>query len=163
MWTIPSSHDIIIYLNHERVAFMEDQLQIAYLAGLFDGEGTITLLRHNRNEFKGPVMSMTSTTHNLLVLCQKSLGGDIQTQKVYKSHHKPSWSWRVRGNAALNAIAKLYPYLQEPEKKRRMQLILSTYKEVTPRNGKYSDELLLKKKDFEHEFFHPSNVMELLL
>lgn len=39
-------------------------------------------------------------------------------------------------------------YLQS-YKRLRAELILSDYLKVTPRNGKYSSELLVKKKKFE--------------
>jgi hypothetical protein len=54
----------------------------------------------------------------------------------------------------------LLPFVQEPEKKRRLQLLLSKYKEVTPRNGKYSEALIALKLDFEDQFFHPSNSID---
>lgn len=39
-----------------------------------------------------------------------------------------------------------------PKKKKRAQLIIEKYKEVTPRNGKYFEELLEKKMAFEKDF-----------
>lgn len=136
---------------------MEDQVLYAYLAGLFDGEGTITLSKINSGEFRSPTLSMSSTSLNLLEICKSTFGGSISKQKVYKDHHRQSWSWKVSYKSALIAIGKLYPFIQEPEKKRRMSLVLSKFQKVTPRNGKYSNDLRAKKLDFEAEFFHPSN------
>lgn len=137
---------------------MEENLRFAYLAGLFDGEGTVTLTRINSSDkFRAPVLSMSSTTLNLLEICKATFGGSISKQKVYKSHHKQSWSWKVRNNAAITAAEKLLPFIQEPEKKTRLQLITTQYKLVTNRGGKYSEELLSLKLRFEEEFFHPSD------
>jgi hypothetical protein len=159
MWTIPSSYDKISF--HKRIAFMEDQYKYAYLAGLFDGEGTVTLSKNNSSDrFRIPVISISSTTLNLLELCKSTFGGFISTQKVYKEHYKQSWSWKVNYDAAINAAILLIPYIQEPQKKRRLQLIIDHYKEVTPRNGKYTEEMLLIKSSFETEFFHPSNTVD---
>ena len=46
---------------------MENQIIYAYTAGIIDGEGTITLTKtHSHNEFRYPVLSMTSTTYSFL-------------------------------------------------------------------------------------------------
>lgn len=137
---------------------MEDQLKLAYLAGLFDGEGTVTLTRtHSCDPYKSPILSMSSTSLNLLELCKTTFGGHISVQKTYKEHHKQAWSWKISYNAAISAASRLFPYLQEPEKKRRIMLLLSTYKDCTPRNGKYTEAQKMLKLQFENEFFHPSN------
>lgn len=139
---------------------MDDQLKLAYLAGLFDGEGTVTLTRNKLNsQFRFPVLSMSSTSLNLLEICKTTFGGHISTHKVYKEHHKQSWTWKVTSNAAIEAASKLVPYIQEPSKKQRLTLILTEYKECTIRNGKYSEAQKLLKLQFESNFFHPSETI----
>ena len=134
------------------------EITYAYLAGLFDGEGTVTLMRKNSSDkFKAPTLSMTSTTLCLLELCKSIFGGNIYNQKTYKEHHKQAWVWSVRYNAAISAAEKLIPYILEPSKRYRLNLLLTHYKQVTVRNGQYTHEQLQKKLAFEHEFFHPSN------
>ena len=92
------------------MAFMEETTK-AYLAGLFDGEGTITLSRKTANsQFRYPVLSISSTTLFLLELCKDTFGGHVSAQKVYKSHYKQSWSWKISFNSAINAIEALLPY-----------------------------------------------------
>ena len=46
----------------------------------------------------------------------------------------------------------LTPDLIIAAKKKRAQLILTKYKLVTPRNGRYSEEMLKAKIDFYNEF-----------
>ena len=46
----------------------------------------------------------------------------------------------------------LTPDLIITDKKKRAQLILTKYKLVTPRNGRYSEEMLKAKIDFYNEF-----------
>jgi len=139
---------------------MEEQLRLAYLAGLFDGEGTVTMCtRANNLMFRYPVLSMSSTSLNLLELYVTTFGGHISTHKVYKAHHKQSYSWKIANDKALTAISKLLPYIQEPEKKRRMLLLTERYKGLTVRNGKYSEAQTKAKHAFEIDFFHPSDVV----
>ena len=39
-----------------------------------------------------------------------------------------------------------------PSKKKRAELLLNKYKDLTPRNGRYSDKLLKAKFNFYKEF-----------
>lgn len=121
-----------------------------------DGEGTVTLSRRNGGKFRSPVVSMSSTTHELVEFMKTSFGGCISSHKTYKLHHKPSWVWKVTGDSAINFLLSVSPHMREPEKLRRSNLILTQYKEVTKRNGKYTAEEQEDKLAFEALFFHPS-------
>ena len=128
---------------------------LAYIAGLFDGEGTVTLSRlHKNDRFRAPVVSVSSTSLSLLEYLKKHYGGYISTHKTYQSHHKPSFSWKLQRNSALAFLTSIKPYVQEEEKQRRIDLILEKYKKCTPRNGYYTDDLLRAKQEFEAAFFH---------
>jgi len=129
----------------------------AYAAGLFDGEGTVTLSKRERKAlFRHPVLSMTSTTYVLVLFMQRQFGGHISTHTQKNEKHSMAWSWKVSHVAALRAAKRLYRLLKEPEKIRRMRLLINKFESVTVRNGKYTDEQLKKKLQFEHDFFHPS-------
>lgn len=62
--------------------------------------------------------------------------------------------YQVKSNKAIALLEEIKDYLLEPKKKARAELICSTYKSVTPRNGKYSEEILKKKMQFEEDFFN---------
>ena len=129
----------------------------AYIAGIIDGEGTITLSRFSKTaKYRYLVVSVSSTTIQILEFLQSKYGGSISKQKVYKKHHKQSWSWKLESRRALGLLCDVLPFLLEPEKARRARLALSRYLEVTPRNGKYTEEMSEAKLAFEAEFFHPS-------
>ena len=126
-----------------------------YVAGLIDGEGTVSLLKKQASaKFRYPVVEMTSTTLEMLEKLKDNVGGGtIVTQKVYKEHYKPSWCYKVWGDKAIQCLIEVYDYLTEPKKKARAKLIIDRYKTVTPRNGKYNEQKLQEKLDFEREFF----------
>lgn len=129
-------------------------MHITYLAGLVDGEGTITLTRRTTTDlYRTPTLSLTSTTKVLVDVMKEQFGGWIVNKKVYKDHHKQAWSWHVNGDKAINACLQLIPHILEPQKKARMQLVVDQYKSVTPRNGKYTDQAKLLKEQFEKQFF----------
>lgn len=132
---------------------MLTDLQIGYIAGIIDGEGSICLTRNAPNEHRSPVLSVSSTTKEMLDYLKENLGGSISTVKKDKESYKDAWHWKIKGNKAIEILKVIEPYLLVPEKRKRAKLIIDEYKSVTPRNGKYSAEMLEKKLDFEKRFF----------
>jgi hypothetical protein len=126
----------------------------AYIAGIIDGEGSIMLSKFHNNQFPAPCVSISSTTLELLQWVRSKVGaGTIKEKKNYDiKNHKNSYTFALRYNDAINLLQDILPYLVICSKKERAHLILERYKEVTPRNGRYSKELLIKKEQFYIEF-----------
>ena len=140
---------------------MKKEILNSYLAGLIDGEGTITLSKERAtSKYRFPVVSMSSTSIELINIFVENYGGIICKHKVYKEYHKKSYSWRVTRNAAIILIENIIDYMLEPSKVYRGQLILNEYKKVTSPNGKYTDKQHTAKIEFENRFFHPSDSIE---
>lgn len=132
-----------------------------YTAGLFDGEGTITMFKNcSADIYRTPAVSLTSTTYELLAFLKEHFGGHISKQKTYKEHHKAAWTWKLIYNNALTFVEKILPFMKEPEKRRRALLLLNEYKSLTPRNGRYTQEQLTKKLEFENRFFEKSKIVK---
>jgi hypothetical protein len=133
------------------------KITLDYAAGVIDGEGTITLSRlHKTDKWRTPVVSVSSTTIEILNAFVAAFGGYICKHKVYKKHHLLSFSWRVAGRKAVDVCDKLKLLLLVPDKRHRAELIATKYISCTPRNGKYTNKLTHKKQQFENAFFHPS-------
>ena len=122
----------------------------AYLAGIIDGEGSIMLIRLSKTTHPAPVLSVPSTTIELLHYIQKIIGfGKIIPKTNYnKEKHKDCYTFTLIRNQALDVIKEIYPYLIINTKRERARLLLTDYKRLTPRNGRYSPELLTEKEDF---------------
>lgn len=126
---------------------------LIYTAGLIDGEGTITLSKTNASDkYRHPVVSVTSTSYELLEFLKDNFGGHISVQKVYKETHKQSWSWAVSNDAAIKMIEQIYPFIKEKRKGNRAKMIIEQYKKLTVRNGKYTETQKQSKLDFETAF-----------
>lgn len=126
----------------------------SYLAGIIDGEGSICLTRHGKNEFARPRVSVASTTREMVDFLKITFGGHISTKrKKKKFYHKEAYIWAVSGNLALDLLKKVVDFLKEPRKRNRARYLLSRYKGVTVRNGKYNKFQLVRKKEFEKVFF----------
>lgn len=76
--------------------------------------------------------------------------GRITNKKTAQSHHTPSYVYAVYNRQALSLLEQITPYLRT-YKRRRSVLILENYIKLTARNGKYSDKLAAKRKEFEDE------------
>jgi hypothetical protein len=129
----------------------------AYLAGLVDGEGSITLGRKNATAFRYPIVSIASTSIELLLWCKQKTGlGCITTKRLYRAHHKKSYHWVVAYAQAVEVLEMIILFLQEREKLRRAQLIVRLWPKITLRNGKYTLQQRDRKIMFEKEFFKNS-------
>jgi hypothetical protein len=126
----------------------------AYIAGIIDGEGSIMLLTFHNNQFPSPCVSISSTTLELLEwIKNKVQAGTIKGKKNYNTdRHKNSYTYTLRYNDAINLLIDIEPYLVIESKKKRTQLLISQYKNITPRNGRYSEEMLMRKEKFYEEF-----------
>ena len=126
----------------------------AYIAGIIDGEGSIMLQRIHKNEFPSPCVSVASTSLELLSWLKKTIKkGMIISKKNYNTEvHKDCYSYVLRRNDAIKLIEEIYPYLVIDSKKKRAKLIIEKYKALTPRNGRYTAEMIKAQEDFYNEF-----------
>ncbi|MBP2240338.1 hypothetical protein J2Z40_000893 [Cytobacillus eiseniae] len=129
--------------------------EAAYIAGIIDGEGSITLSRMHKSEHRRPCVTISSTDLELLNYIQTLTGGTIINKKNYKPEkHKNSYTLNIKTKGSVMALlAHITPYLRISNKRERALWILENYDKVTPRNGKYSSEMLKKKLQFEDFFF----------
>jgi hypothetical protein len=129
------------------------ECEAAYVAGIVDGEGTVTLTRTHRGESRRPIVSISSTELPLLAYVRRIVGAGRITSKVRTlSHHSPSFAYCVSSRQALSLLSQISPYLQT-YKSARARLLLDEYLRVTPRNGRYTPEQRLAKQSFEDRFF----------
>jgi hypothetical protein len=121
------------------------------IAGLIDGEGTITLSRLHAKENRRLVVSIANTELSLLQFVLDEVGaGKITRKRVQASRHTPSFCYAVTSLQALALIKQVAPHLRTC-KSLRATLALNSYRRLTPRNGKYSAALLAERRRFENE------------
>ena len=126
------------------------RVDAAYIAGLIDGEGTITLTRKHRNENRQLAISISSTEKNLLEFVLNTTGvGKITNKRIAKAHHTPSYVYAIYNRQALDLLEQIFTNLRG-YKSRRAELILRDYIKLTPRNGKYTPEQHSSRKQFEN-------------
>src|SRR5258706_6119918 len=124
----------------------------AYLAGLVDGEGSITLSAEHRGERRRIVVSISNTDRSLLEFVRECIGaGRITAKRTYSERHTPSFAYKVTNRQALDLLSQIASYLKTYRAK-RAEMAIQHYVALTPRNGKYPHEVLRMRDAFEREF-----------
>lgn len=106
---------------------MKFSLVDVYTAGLFDGEGSVTLQprKENGHSYFYPRVTVTNTERALLDFLVQEHGGSIQRKGLpIKKSHKQIWSWEARCRIAVSFLRRVLPYMREPEKIRRANVLL---------------------------------------
>ena len=121
----------------------------AYVAGLIDGEGTVTLTRKHRNENRQVAVTISNTELQVLEFVFDVVGaGKITRKRTRKLNHSPSFTYAVYNRQALSLLEQIQPYLHT-YKYDQTTVILRDYVALTPRNGKYSAERRKQRAVFE--------------
>lgn len=130
--------------------------EAAYVAGIIDGEGSISLTRMQENEHRRPCITIASTDLKLLIYIQTLTNGVITKKKNYNPQkHKNSFTLSIKKkDEVLRILQDVSPFLRIDKKRKRAEWLINNYDLVTPRNGKYTLELLRMKKSFEDSFFN---------
>jgi hypothetical protein len=127
--------------------------EAAYIAGVVDGEGTISLVRHHCGENRRPVVSVANTELMLLDYLKTTIGaGRITRKRIAQSHHTPSFTFVIFSRQALALLEQIAPYMHTC-KRGRAELLQQEYLAVTARSGRYTAEMLAAREAFEERFF----------
>lgn len=125
---------------------------LAWVAGIFDGEGSLTIKRSNRS---GTVhyqlwvtvgMSDRPENEKALKILQKAFGGNISRIKP-KGNRIGAVAWTVVSNQALECLKKVIPYLVI--KKKQAELLIEFQSNCISRTGPKKDpEKLARQEDY---------------
>lgn len=128
------------------------ETQRAYIAGIIDGEGTITLTIKQKGGTRHLAVTVSGTESALMNYLPKIIGaGRITNKKVYKLNHSQAYTYSIYSRQAIDLLNQIYPYLLT-YKAKRAKLALEKYVSVTPRNGKYTDQQRIAKVEFVKKF-----------
>jgi hypothetical protein len=95
-----------------------DNLELAYYAGLFDGEGCVAI-EYNNNS-KGLVVvynlycRLTMTNKDLVYSLKDNFGGSVCRHPLHAKnpHHRDTWTWTIVSNQAMNWLKIILPFLR---------------------------------------------------
>ena len=89
---------------------------LAYVAGIVDGEGCITIAHKweykRGTESYSLLISLHSTDEWLCQFLRNAFGGYVGLdQRKARPHHLPAWRWQVTGKYAYELLRVILPYL----------------------------------------------------
>ena len=120
---------------------MKQQLKLAYLAGLFDGEGCVMIRKaYGRNSPIKLSVMLGNTNRPLVEIFKSTFGGAI-----FVIHRKDGdiratvWQWTIVCRAAGQALEALLPYLIG--KKQEAEIAIALQKRISAKMGRYSNKL----------------------
>jgi hypothetical protein len=127
-----------------------------YISGFFDADGHITLSGQKEKE-KTTHVGFTNIDLKLLesirdfILYDVGIKGVISKRTSKKETHSDCYNLVYRYDSALKVAFKINS--QHYKKKEKIKLVLEKYKSVTPRNGKYTEDMKKMREKFVNEFF----------
>lgn len=132
-------------------------MNMNYISGFFDADGSITLSVMGKREFRTVKIDFTNTKKSILLEIQEYLKNNygintcISTKPAKKENHSVSYTL----SAVYNNAYKLCELLDShhPMKKHRINTVLKYQKLVTRRNGQYTKQQKNRKLAFERLFF----------
>jgi len=99
-------------------------IRLAYLAGFFDGEGSISVTSCSTSL----KIVVTNTDRRAVNLFQKAFGGAIHTQDRSAINRKTCYQWYMHGKKAGYVLNALLPHLVVKKRRAEIALIfLETY------------------------------------
>lgn len=136
-------------------------MNLDYISGFFDADGSITLSKRSKNTpFKSISIDFTNTYINVLeevkqfLETEYGLSGHIIEKPKKSLNHNTSYTLKYSYNNALELALLLNSH--HPKKLHRINTVNKYYKEVTLRNGRYTDSQKARKLAFERLFFLPT-------
>lgn len=123
----------------------------AYIGGLIDGEGTVTLSRLHANESRRLVVSIANNEIEMLTFVLEQTGaGKITRKRSLSERHMESYCYAITARQALALLRQVSPHMRS-YKRKRAELALRLYEALTPRNGRYSPSVIEERRKFERD------------
>jgi len=128
------------------------KIELAYLAGFFDGEGYVGILKRNRNPKWNPEywlqVSIGQKDAEILEYLMKEFGGHFHTVK-----RDGSFMWLASHGTAYNLLKYIEPYVRY--KKPQVQLALEFQEQMIEANRSRQKNKLIPSEEIEkREWYH---------
>jgi hypothetical protein len=89
-------------------------MELPYVAGLFDGEGSVTITKPSLRSDRYRVIVQIAMTHRPTIeAVQAEFGGRVQIvkQSVYNANARDRYDWRLADTAAVEFLRSIRPWL----------------------------------------------------
>jgi hypothetical protein len=128
---------------------------LAYVAGLFDGEGSIVIgCSIGRTNRKNPCyflqVGITNTDRELIDWLRSTFGGHISdnSHSPSRSTQRPCWAWRVTSRQAHGFLRNILPYLRTKKPQALIAIEFQEHMTAFASNRALSANLLAIREDY---------------
>lgn len=120
--------DFSYYQERQKSKQMSKKTDLAYVAGIIDGEGSIGIYacpsKTSRGGFRYQlVISVASTNEWLPQRLKFMWGGHIRFREYEHPKWSPVWTWRITHNLATNLLRSILPYLHLKRAEAKLAII----------------------------------------
>lgn len=112
---------------------MKEEVEMAYTAGIIDGDGSFSLLLHKSStknswrSFYEPCIQLSNAFKGMSEFLHEKFGGSLRIKKPQQEHHKILYVWSLRSrDGCKKMIERILPYLKL--KKDQANLMLQFFK-----------------------------------
>lgn len=93
------------------------KIDLAYAAGIVDGEGCVSLTRCNRSDVASGYVNVLKvavamTTPSIPTWLHTTFGGSLTKKKASYNNHRDVYTWMVQSNQAQIFLEQLTPHLK---------------------------------------------------
>ena len=104
---------------------------LAYLAGIVDGEGCITItenMKGGRNYYR-LVLDITNTSYDLMQWLEDTFSHTIRTSYYRSTNRTDMYGWTASGNQAQDLLRLILPYLiiKKPQAEIALEMNIAPY------------------------------------
>ena len=98
------------------------QGDLHWAAGIFEGEGCVTIAVRNSDETYRLLCTIGNTDRQVIDPFHRWWGGWLQPAYGLRPGRKPAWSWTVAGPRAESFLRDLAPYVRTDRVRRKLDL-----------------------------------------
>ena len=123
------------------------ETELAYVAGIIDGEGSIGIYQQKARGYRSKVMRVTvdNTDEWLIRQLLMWFGGHINRRSDHRGNRKDVWQWYVESKKAGNFLRLILPYVRM--KRPQVELALQFQERKHPCRGHTEEELALEEAE----------------
>lgn len=88
------------------------EVELAYTAGLFDGEGSLSIFKCSRGNSYGLSIAIQITDKEVLDYISSLFGGKVTSIKRRENNKRDTWTWSLHSLKAKSFLVKIYPFLR---------------------------------------------------
>lgn len=136
---------------------MKEEFDLRYIAGFFDGEGSISLCRSKRKDrlIEYVLMVSLSNTYYPIVTFLKEVfdGSLFLNTSAHKKNpnHRPVLQWTISGKKAKKALERLLPFLVVKKEQAVIGIAFQEFKSKKPGGHKAEPERFLVMQNFKDQ------------